>query len=81
MVAMHKVEVVSKSVPVTGWMTESEKREFAAAIKQHPFLRGQSDFINRAVEALIKSEGKELAQPLQFLTVKDRDTLALKKSR
>lgn len=81
MVTANTVESVGKSVPVTGWMSEAEKKEFAAAIKQQSFLRGQSDFINRAVEALIKSNKSELAQPLQFLTVKERDALALLKKR
>lgn len=60
-------------------MSRADKERFIKALKQHKFFDGQSDFFNKAVDALVSQSEKgkpPLAQPLCFLTTEDRDILA-----
>lgn len=74
-----KIGGVGKLLQVVGWMSEADKKRFVEALRKHPFIDGQSDFIKLAAKALIshdeKKSGTALAQPLCFLTVEQRDAL------
>lgn len=70
---------MGKLVQLAGWMSLEEKKRLTDALAKHPFINGQSDFVNKCAEALIAQSkpGKSpLAQPLHFLTVEQRDILA-----
>lgn len=70
---------VGKLFQVVGWMSDDKKKMLVAAIEQHQFINGQSDFINLAADAIIAQSKKgkpAIAQPLCFLTVDQREVLA-----
>jgi tellurite resistance protein len=73
----RKVKRMGDLIAVTGWMSPDEKKKLLAAIAKHPFINGQSDFINKAAEALItqSQDGPTIAQPLCFKTVDERAKL------
>lgn len=59
-------------------MSPERKDELVAALRKHKFLKGQSDFLKQAADALVQQSknGKSpIAQPLCFLTVEQRTNL------